>query len=65
MTGLGAVSPLGNDVKSAWINLLAGKSGVQKLNGKDYEKLPCKIAAVVKQVIINIRLHYISKYHTV
>ncbi|KAF6204216.1 hypothetical protein GE061_002556 [Apolygus lucorum] len=49
VTGLGTVSPLGNDVKSAWINLLSGKSGVQKLNGKDYEKLPCKIAAVVKQ----------------
>lgn len=49
VTGLGVVSPLGHDVKSAWINLLAGKSGIQPLKGKEYEKLPCRIAAVVKQ----------------
>ncbi|BES97462.1 3-oxoacyl- acyl-carrier-protein synthase [Nesidiocoris tenuis] len=49
VTGFGLVSPLGHDVKSAWINLLAGKSGVTKLSGDDYQKLPCRIAATVKQ----------------
>ena len=28
VTGLGAVTPVGNDVESTWRNILAGKSGV-------------------------------------
>ena len=29
VTGLGVVSPVGNGVKEAWDNLLAGESGVE------------------------------------
>ncbi|HBK32309.1 MAG TPA: beta-ketoacyl-[acyl-carrier-protein] synthase II, partial [Porphyromonadaceae bacterium] len=27
VTGLGAVTPVGNDVQTTWTNILAGKSG--------------------------------------
>ncbi|RDW18263.1 beta-ketoacyl-[acyl-carrier-protein] synthase II [Oceanobacillus arenosus] len=48
VTGLGAVTPLGNDVHTFWENLIAGKSGVDfvtKVNKDDY---PAKVAAEVK-----------------
>ncbi|MED4971193.1 beta-ketoacyl synthase N-terminal-like domain-containing protein, partial [Parageobacillus toebii] len=28
VTGLGAVTPLGNDVETTWKNIIAGKSGI-------------------------------------
>uniref|UniRef100_T1HFL6 3-oxoacyl-[acyl-carrier-protein] synthase n=3 Tax=Rhodnius TaxID=13248 RepID=T1HFL6_RHOPR len=48
VTGLGAISPLGIDTQTSWRNLIEGTCGIQKLNSKDYEKIPCKIAALVK-----------------
>ena len=48
VTGLGAVSPVGNDVESCWQSLLAGKSGigpVTKFNATGYR---CTIAGEVK-----------------
>lgn len=47
ITGMGIVSPLGCGIETAWKSLLAGKSGVVKLEGPDYEKLPCRIGAIV------------------
>ena len=35
ITGLGAVSPLGNDVQSTWKNLLAGQSGIAEIQQFD------------------------------
>lgn len=43
ITGMGIVSPLGCGVENAWKSLLAGKSGVVKLDSSEYEKLPCRI----------------------
>lgn len=43
ITGLGLVCPLGVGVKHAWKALINGKSGVTKLNGEEYEKLPCRV----------------------
>lgn len=48
ITGLGVVSPLGNDIMNLWRNLLAGKSGVGKITHYDPSRFPCKIAAEVK-----------------
>ncbi|CAD7093487.1 unnamed protein product [Hermetia illucens] len=45
VTGVGAVSPLGNDVPSSWKRLLSGECGISALKGPEYEKLPCRIAA--------------------
>lgn len=35
VTGLGQVSPVGNDIPSAWANLLAGKSGIDTISRFD------------------------------
>src|SRR6185503_7202377 len=48
VTGLGVVSPVGNGVKEAWDNLLAGRSGVGPITKFDASLLPTRIAAEVK-----------------
>lgn len=48
ITGLGCISPLGNDVSSLWRNLLAGKSGVGNITHYDTSQFKVKIAAEVK-----------------
>lgn len=47
VTGLGAVTPLGVDVKSTWGSLLIGKSGVKPLTRFDASKLTTQIAAQI------------------
>ncbi len=37
ITGLGMISPVGQDVASAWENILAGKSGIQPITHFDIE----------------------------
>lgn len=48
ITGLGQVSPVGNDPASAWQNLLAGKSGIGTISRFDASALACQIAGEVK-----------------
>lgn len=48
ITGLGAVTPLGNDVPTTWANLIAGKSGVGPITHFDASEYPARIAAEVK-----------------
>jgi 3-oxoacyl-[acyl-carrier-protein] synthase II len=48
VTGLGLVSPLGNDVASSWAALLAGKSGAGPITGFDASEYPVKFCAEVK-----------------
>ena len=48
ITGLGAVSPVGNDVESCWKNLLAGKSGIGPVTKFDATGYRCMIAGEVK-----------------
>ena len=48
ITGLGAVTPLGNDVPSLWKGLLAGSSGVDPITLFDPSNLEVQIAAEVK-----------------
>ncbi|WP_232662600.1 beta-ketoacyl-[acyl-carrier-protein] synthase family protein [Pseudonocardia sp. TRM90224] len=50
VTGLGATTPLGGDVASTWEALLAGRSGVRRIDDDEHEwvdrhELPVKIAA--------------------
>jgi 3-oxoacyl-[acyl-carrier-protein] synthase II len=49
ITGLGVVSPLGNDLKSFWDNLVGGKCGVGPITSFDASKYDTKIAAEVKE----------------
>lgn len=48
VTGMGVISPLGQDVETAWENIKAGKSGVGQITRFDTEKYGVKIAAEVK-----------------
>lgn len=48
ITGLGQISPIGNDVSTAWTNLLAGKSGIGNITRFDASGLSCQIAGEVK-----------------
>lgn len=48
VTGLGCISPLGNDVKSTWEGILAGRSGAAPIEKFDTEKFSTTFAATVK-----------------
>jgi len=48
VTGLGCLSPLGNDVQSTWRNLVSGVSGVGAISRFDTSEFKTKIAAEVK-----------------
>ncbi len=48
ITGLGCVSPVGNNVPSMWANILAGISGVDFITHFDASEYKSKIAAEVK-----------------
>jgi len=48
VTGLGIISPIGNSVAEAWSNVLAGKSGIARINRFDPSRLASQIAGEVK-----------------
>jgi 3-oxoacyl-[acyl-carrier-protein] synthase II len=48
ITGLGVVTPLGNNVDVFWDNLIAGKCGVDKITSFDATPFDTQIAAQVK-----------------
>jgi 3-oxoacyl-[acyl-carrier-protein] synthase II len=48
VTGMGTVSPIGNDVPTFWSNLIAGVSGVATITGFDPSNEEVRIAAEVK-----------------
>ena len=48
VTGLGCISPVGNTVKDAWANVLAGNSGIDLITRFDATNFACKIAGEVK-----------------
>jgi 3-oxoacyl-[acyl-carrier-protein] synthase II len=48
ITGMGCVSPLGNDISTLWSNILAGKSGVGLITHYDTSRFEVKIGAEVK-----------------
>jgi 3-oxoacyl-[acyl-carrier-protein] synthase II len=48
VTGLGAVTPLGNDAPSTWQAALAGRSGIDWIRSFDAGEFPVRVAAEVK-----------------
>ncbi len=48
VTGMGCISPLGNDLSSTWAALLQGESGVDQITHFDTSDFKTKIAAEVK-----------------
>ena len=47
VTGLGIVSPLGRGVEHNWKSILAGKSGIKKIENIDLKDIPVQIAGQV------------------
>jgi 3-oxoacyl-[acyl-carrier-protein] synthase II len=48
VTGLGAVTPIGNDAPSTWRAAVAGESGIDWIRSFDATGLPVRVAAEVK-----------------
>jgi len=48
VTGIGAVTPLGNDADTTWRGILEGKSGVGPMTRVNADEYPAKVAAEVK-----------------
>ena len=50
VTGLGLVSPVGNNVADGWANLVAGKSGIATITKFDATNFSTRFACEVKGV---------------
>lgn len=48
VTGLGAVTPVGNDVRETWGNIVASNSGIDYITKLNKDNLPISIAGEVK-----------------
>src|SRR5918997_6998098 len=48
VTGVGALTPLGNDAETFWENLVAGKSGAAPITHFPTDEFPVKFACEVK-----------------
>jgi len=48
VTGMGIVTSLGSDLETFWSNLVAGKSGVSRIESFDVSEYPTQIAAEIK-----------------
>lgn len=47
ITGMGVVSPIGNDLDTFWSSLLAGRSGIRRIQQMDTTDYDCKIGGEV------------------
>ena len=52
VTGLGIVSPLGNDLDSTWSNIISGKSGASRITKFDPEDFSTTFAAELKGCLL-------------
>ena len=53
ITGIGVVSPIGNTREEFWNSLLAGRSGIRKLEKLDTDKLPITIGGEVRDLDVS------------
>ena len=53
ITGVGAVTPLGNDIESTWQALIAGQSGVKPLTKFDGSDYAVRIAGEVRDFVLD------------
>ena len=47
VTGIGVISPVGNDLQTFWKSLIEGRSGIRRFQAFDSTKFDCKIAGEV------------------
>lgn len=62
ITGMGMVTPLGNNVSDTWENLIKGECGIDRITLFDVEHFPCQIAAEVKDFDLDQIIQVQSKY---
>lgn len=48
VTGMGIISPVGNDLETAWSNIREGRSGIRPLEGVDVSGLATRIAGTIR-----------------
>lgn len=53
ITGLGAVTPVGNDLASTWASLVAGRSGIGPITTFPAQEYPVRIAGMVKDFAVD------------
>lgn len=51
ITGMGAITPIGNDVATVWKNMRSGVCGIDKITRFDVSRLKCSLAAEVKNFV--------------
>lgn len=63
ITGMGLVTPLGDEVETVWQNLLSGKSGVEKTKLFDADTFPTTFSAQVQSLNLEKYLGDDAKKH--
>ena len=58
VTGMGMITPIGNNVEQSWRNLLEEQSGIERITLFDTEGFSCKIAGQVKDETYHTDLPY-------
>jgi 3-oxoacyl-[acyl-carrier-protein] synthase II len=53
VTGLGAVTPLGNDAPATWEAAVAGRSGIDWIQAFDASEFPVRVAAEARVLLAN------------
>lgn len=64
VTGLGAVTPVGNNVETYWNNLLAGVCGIDIIKSFPVDNFPAKVAGEIKDfdpVALGLDMPYVRK----
>ena len=56
VTGLGAVTPAGNDVTETWSNIVAGRSGIRALDAFDVSEYASRIGGSVRDLDLSLYL---------
>ena len=51
VTGMGMLSPVGGNLDESWKNLLAGKSGISKIEHFDTTDFSVKIAGLAAEIV--------------
>lgn len=57
ITGMGALTPIGNDVQSFWKSLIEGKSGAARITKFDPEKFKAQFACELKDIDVKDHFH--------
>jgi 3-oxoacyl-[acyl-carrier-protein] synthase II len=56
ITGMGAITPLGNDVNSFWNNVKEGTCGIDVIKAFDVTDFKCKLGAEIKDFDVTVAL---------